>query len=480
MKISYRREIRHNYLIIDPEELEWSGYECQMMAENQIDGILHFQLRQMDEGVRFYYEITSRQPLTRLLENRKIRAAELRKLVVGIASVLERMEAYLLREERVLLEPDYLYVEPETFRIFLCLIPGLQRDFAEDFGRLLEYLLGSVDHHDKESVILVYGMYQETRKENYGIGDIVRLLYQEQSRTGKELEANKNLSMKYTEDQPQLIQLFDNGAFPEQDMIENEKLRMNKKLTFEKQENIAEKSLEHYSAGFLEKSLDKKPDVKLDKKLNERLNEKLNEKMNEKTNKKPDKKLDKKLDQKESWWLSVKKWVQRKFQKKEAEPVKQTWEAMFQNAYEIREEEESDRENNNQLSALPQYMTTECHFSEPAAGVGHQGTSLLADFSKKNNDHILRALDAGEEDIPIAYYPFIIGKQENLVDYILNKDTVSRLHIRIDRIDGQYQVHDLNSTNGTMVRGRLLDNNESTEIREGDELSIAQYRFRFE
>ena len=59
MKISYQREFKHNYLIIDTTELLWQGYECHMMAQNQIDGILRFQIRQMDDGVRFYYEITA-------------------------------------------------------------------------------------------------------------------------------------------------------------------------------------------------------------------------------------------------------------------------------------------------------------------------------------------------------------------------------------------------------------------------------------
>lgn len=74
---------------------------------------------------------------------------------------------------------------------------------------------------------------------------------------------------------------------------------------------------------------------------------------------------------------------------------------------------------------------------------------------------LLRALDDGEPDIRIAYYPFIIGKQENLVDHVLNRETVSRLHLRIDQKDGHYYVQDLNSTNGTMVDGRMLENNET-------------------
>lgn len=426
MKISYRREIRHNYLIIDPEEIEWSGYECQMLAENQIDGILRFQLRQMDEGVRFYYEITSRQPLTRLLENRKVRASELRQLVLGIAAVLERMEVYLLREERVLLEPDYLYVEPETFRIFLCLVPGLQRDFAEDFGRLLEYLLGSVDHHDKESVILVYGMYQETRKENYGMEDVVRILYQQKGENRQNADPERQSNEKQLIEPPQDIRTSGQGS-QEEAKISSDKLPY---------------SREPYAVNPV--------------------------------------KTEGRTEKKKSWWQAAKVWVQNKFFEKEDIPEKAAWEVMFSDNSEQEENMSADDKVKQQLPDCLRQTIPETIQPLPSAPEESLNTALLADFSQKTGDHILRALDAGEADIPISYYPFIIGKQDNLVDYKLNRDTVSRLHIRIDRFEERFRIQDLNSTNGTMVRGQLLNNNESVELESGDEVSIAQYRYRFE
>lgn len=58
-------------------------------------------------------------------------------------------------------------------------------------------------------------------------------------------------------------------------------------------------------------------------------------------------------------------------------------------------------------------------------------------------------------------------------DHILNKETVSRFHLRVDRQGEKYTVTDLNSTNGTMVRGVLLDANETVEVKQGDEVMIA-------
>ena len=61
----------------------------------------------------------------------------------------------------------------------------------------------------------------------------------------------------------------------------------------------------------------------------------------------------------------------------------------------------------------------------------------------------------------------MIGKHTGLADYILNKSTVSRFHVRITEEDGQYFLTDLNSTNGTKVNGRLLAANEKVVLSQG-------------
>ena len=119
---------------------------------------------------------------------------------------------------------------------------------------------------------------------------------------------------------------------------------------------------------------------------------------------------------------------------------------------------------------------------EAAAAAQSSDTILLNGETNGATAQVKRltALEPGTEDIVIAYYPFIIGKQENLVDYVLRRETVSRLHLRIDRKEDRYYVQDLNSTNGTMAGGHILENNEIMEIWDGVEISIAGARYRFE
>ena len=87
--------------------------------------------------------------------------------------------------------------------------------------------------------------------------------------------------------------------------------------------------------------------------------------------------------------------------------------------------------------------------------------------------HRLEGVSPETEDIVIPYYPFVIGKHRELADYVLNRDTVSPLHLRCDRDGDSCTITDLNSTNGTMVRGILLDANETVEVKSGDAVVIA-------
>lgn len=401
MKISYRREIKHNYLIIDPEALIWRNYECRMLAGNQIDGILHFQLRQVDDEIRFYYEITSRQPLCRMLEKKQIREAEIRHLILGISGILDRMEQYLLREGCVLLDPEYIYVEPESFRVWLCLVPGLERDFPEDYSKLLEYLLGKVDHQDKNAVVLAYGLYQETRKENYGMDDILRLLWPEEEKPQEREQCPEERSVISVK-----AEASSEKAEPEQGQV-------------------------------------RKPD---------------------RNRKKQDDRGERRNGEKEGAFAKFRRWLKHDDRKK---TVKSDYDYRNETLWEEIFQEESEPVK---------------YEKPPEEPVKSQNTTLLADFSKEATvgTRRLRALEPAQEDIVIAYFPFIIGKQEHLADFILEKDTVSRLHVKIDQTENGWSIQDLNSTNGTMVRGEMLENNEAVELRIGDEIRIAEFPYRFE
>lgn len=179
--------------------------------------------------------------------------------------------------------------------------------------------------------------------------------------------------------------------------------------------------------------------------------------------------------------MGIRSWIRSHFHKehkKQPEPVQESWQGLFQEQPEqlMQAPSAGPRWDLRPEKGMDQMPVTE--FGQAAAE--DPATVFLEDVREREGTRRLRALDPGMEDISIDYYPFIIGKQAKLVDYQLKKDTVSRLHLRIDREGDCYQAQDLNSTNGTCIGGRPLENNESALLQIGDEVQIADVRFRFE
>ncbi|RKW55497.1 MAG: FHA domain-containing protein [Lachnospiraceae bacterium] len=141
-------------------------------------------------------------------------------------------------------------------------------------------------------------------------------------------------------------------------------------------------------------------------------------------------------------------------------------------------EEELDEENEEWLELFENSKSTERSNTYEEKEYTH--TVLLSEASEDKAGYILKSSDNTVEDIKISYFPFIIGKQERICDYIIKSEMVSRLHLRIDKDRGEkFSIRDLNSLNGTKLEGRLLDNEEVAELSLGNEVEIADLRYVF-
>ena len=70
MKIEYMREMKRSYMTVKMEDWEIAeSYERGMLSRNQIPGLLKMKIKYTD-GIPWYcYDITSRQPVSRLFES---------------------------------------------------------------------------------------------------------------------------------------------------------------------------------------------------------------------------------------------------------------------------------------------------------------------------------------------------------------------------------------------------------------------------
>ena len=77
-------------------------------------------------------------------------------------------------------------------------------------------------------------------------------------------------------------------------------------------------------------------------------------------------------------------------------------------------------------------------------------------------------------------FPFIIGKLSEAVDGVIDEESVSRIHAKIEKTDSQYYLVDLNSTNGTFINGQMIFPNEKTKLQPGDRIQFGFVEYHFE
>ena len=478
MKITaeYRREMNRNYLIIKPEENKTERYTEKMLLENVISGLLAFHVKRVDGQAQFYYDITSKQPLDRVLGYRNLNGEEIYRLVSDLLYTLKQLERYLLDESRLCLEPEYIYVEPESFQCFLCLIPGYRTDFMEAFRNLTTYLLNHISHRDTKAVVLAFGIFQESRKENFGLDAIEQVIrageYQEEGEEEQEEDRkSESRDLEWTRD---IIR--EETAVPKKTEVLN---------TGHSKKYIYSGVLVVLLVGLAAAVWIQKGDLLYTVQnfwpmllaavlllcglafavsaAAERRGGDDGEGTEEK----------KKNGKEESW--EVRYWEDED-RGLETDTERQGY-AAVRRADDIlgRQRKPETREEFAYQNAL---MAEYGKCEEEREQEDEFQTVLL---SEGEADKDIRRLipKKGGEEIKIRYFPFIIGKNGNLADYCLESPGVSRLHLRIDRTENGFSLTDLNSTNGTKVGERKLEANETCELRVGETIEIAGLQFQF-
>lgn len=172
MRISYKRELDHNYLILEQEDFQ-SSYQIEMLTRNRIPGLLECRLSLVDQNAVFYYEITSRQSLRLVLERRRLTAIELEAFLEKMLQTAQSCEEYLLDTGTLLFDPDYIYLDSDRWEFFFCLFPFYEEEMGNGLLGLAEFLLDRLDKQDPGAVALGYELYRMAGEENVSLEQIL-------------------------------------------------------------------------------------------------------------------------------------------------------------------------------------------------------------------------------------------------------------------------------------------------------------------
>lgn len=198
LDVKYYRDYRHNYLIIkDNGCLSENTYQRKMITENKIKGLLVSQERYINGDILLYYDITSRQSLFSIYENKSIGMNQLRKFFMQLKVVNEMLQKYLLDGSCLILLPEYIFQNIETEEYFFIYYPDPEEG---KFSQLIEFLIAKIDNEDMKAVEMVYKIADLLHREQFAPDEILRWFQDDTEIYINDISDNKEYQYQVQED----------------------------------------------------------------------------------------------------------------------------------------------------------------------------------------------------------------------------------------------------------------------------------------
>ena len=178
MKISYETMGSSSFVSVTcPTELDLVHYQLEMLLSNKIKNLLAVSKQFVDGEIVIYYNITSLLPLSQVLEKRKIKRNELHNLIEGIVQAVQDASAYRLPAQGILLNPEYIYVNPASCKPSFLYFPADQ-ECEWDVKELVAHLIMH-DQIEMANDNLIQVLLQELNREPFSLESLEKSLKQQ-------------------------------------------------------------------------------------------------------------------------------------------------------------------------------------------------------------------------------------------------------------------------------------------------------------
>ena len=466
--ISFERSMNHNYIVLSKCNFfgkcgeKKTDYRTKMLLENHIPGLLPVTHRQVNGESKFYYEINSLQSLNRLYDKSEVRYDDLTKLLSGCVNLFNRLEDYLLDGAQIIIKPELIYVDVEKMEPYFICYPEYEGDVRLSFMEFIDEILTKIDHTDERAVMLGYQIYRYTRNPNYVISEIEKMMEQ--------------VIVNIVQKKEYAMETFSNNCTP---------------ITKETKDNLMFDRDNNVSSHFYEV-----PEEKL-------------QETTEKENTQPNKYITDLVGGIFCVFIvlcastillaarvlhSIQLSRNNEFYLYGATGMAATAAVLFffcffkkrnKTAVNTRIDADCSKEDIEDqyayFSSVPEIQQdddTKVKYNKLSYPSSCGETMYLgADIMEERM--LCGRLNGKEVHISLDTLPMTVGKLASVSDLVLDDTAVSKMHTRFEEHDGKIYLCDLNSTNGTVHNGVMLEVNQSVALEPGDKLRFGRTCFTY-
>ncbi len=446
MRSEYKRDMNHNYLVLYGEQaIDTSSYQVRMLAGNVLPSVLKCRIQSVDGSMMFYYDVTSRQSISSLYDEKKFKKEDLQIIFGGFLNALEEMGEYLLNPGQLIISPDYVFMDVEKKGLYFCYLPGYEKEVQEQFRSFMEYILPKLDHTDGKAVMLGYGVYRSALEESFHLEHIKKELYQTREEKDEEAAVSDMLLQKEEKtDSGKELEAGDIILDWEQETYQRKE---------QKKAGLKGKIAALLAAGLTAMAM---------------------------------------LGILAANYLGYLPWLN--VEAAIGVGIAVLGSILFisllaghkklQNQKNWRSEAEKNRMVRERQEAIPgngKQEDIKAPLEDTAASqTQNVGETIVLSANIMSGPASLVSKEPGElATIYLKDDLTVIGKLETACDAVIPYPTVSRVHGKIRKRGEEYYLTDLNSRNGTSVNGKMLKGDEEYLLQDEDEVDFAQARYIF-
>ena len=485
MIVNYKRDLNHSYLILDEKAMDSKEYfQLQMLTKNQIAGLLNLNISMFNGENSLQYDISSKQNLLCIYDQKVITEKDMEIFLFSIQEMLKRIENYLLDPDYLLLNPEFMYLNISENQLEFCFYPCEKNDIRESIRIFSEYLLNRIDHQVEKVVALAYKFYRLTRDPNFNYEAIIEELFG----TPENNAGFDKLSSKYTVSE---YGETGHGNFGDGNVkYRNVGCIDSEYMEEDNGEDKYSVSQEEYDEIDTESSIRENQSGRLRHNIKGRSN-----------HKKGTSRITAHLFFGVLFILSI-LFIGYKiaicfFLEEElvltselilaagfivigivGMVISSTHNKMLLKTEKEEKILEEKMEKRNQEEFLVrgahQYVDNMDKSMDRC-----EETVLLKDNVYREEKILVGKQRGKKTEIAITKNPFLIGKKEDMVDFVLEDHSISRIHAKITQEEGRLYVTDLNSTNGTFKNGIQIEIQEKVLLEAEDEIKFGKLSFTY-
>lgn len=457
--IRYEHQNNSNYLVIE-DGVEYYDYQYKMLKRNKPEHFLKFSSYSVNGRYGIYYDITSRQQMSKFYEYGKMNMEDVKSICVNVSEAVRVAEDYMLDLDYVKVEPKYIYIDIGTRKMWFVYHTRVNNiTFGEGLKILFEFILEHFDHSlEKEYIVKLYEVYQKIIIGDYDPFNLLKL-FDGIGVGNNNIVENESESKEEKRAIKRTIEI--ETVMPEEVVVETEvRADISKACRYIQLIGIIAVVTGVINLFFSEIIPFKMPFgmtvvfiiaglaiISFSGKMKVRA-----------------KHADSKM-------VTSKKEIPYKTQ------IKSNHTEGLRRHDEIKPDMKNDGESEdvcNDTILLSDF--TNVHAKALKLKLLEEELIGDAIILKKGTHNIIKEIQTDK-------YPYVIGSLENMADFIIKAQVISRMHCCIyqEEYSGdKYMIEDLNSTNGTFLNGERLNGHEKRLLQNNDTIRLAAISFKVE